>query len=442
MASSNAPGPSVAPPALSPPVAVSSWSRQTTAARSVFTNPALDRLAEGLMHRGAQPKSFALSMPSVPPLPSVQYVLAPGSYRMSQGTPPRATGGTLPSVARGLTSVWNAATPLPPMPTATAMATLARTTPAVASQPGAPASEEDLGPALEASRVRPSTLANVFASLGVACTETFIFAPLDYISTLQRLLKAPLSMRDVGKRTYARYGLRGFWLGYPSEASNTTLRRGNQAVTFPLLREKLAAVFGVPITDPWVHICSAFLTSLVDPVLTTPGNRLRIIRVSPDFRDQVHSMWDAARIVYASEGWRGYYKGLGLSLKRSALFVTTWQSLVRAGQTLLPKDRRPAELRRENFLISVGAGIGAAVVTSPIDVVLSRLMEALKQAGATTVLSARALSLQMWRDGGIRIFFRGSALKIWCVGPRTGFSAVAIEIIAEFMHAKGEDKKA
>ena len=127
---------------------------------------------------------------------------------------------------------------------------------------------------------------------------------------------------------------------------------------------------------------------------------------------QQPSSWAALSFILAQRGrigwggvWRELYRGWGVTIMREVPFTVIQFPLWEGMKTWKAGEGKGVSAGESAVFGSVSGAV-AAVLTTPLDVVKTRLMLEGERVGAR-VMVGRA-----WREGGWRAFFRG-------VGPRT-----------------------
>jgi solute carrier family 25 folate transporter 32 len=162
------------------------------------------------------------------------------------------------------------------------------------------------------------------------------------------------------------------------------------------------------------------------------------------------SMWAGARVVWAREGWRGFYKGLGVSclgvshgavqfavyepLKRSWLrYVARKRGGHRDGDRAESKEEQEEEKfgNEATLFISGAAKLVAGTATYPYQVVRSRLQtyDAEEKFGK----GIRGVVGRVWREEGWRGFYKGLGPNVFRVMPATWVTFLVYENVRYYL---------
>lgn len=136
-------------------------------------------------------------------------------------------------------------------------------------------------------------------------------------------------------------------------------------------------------------------------------------------------------------GLVGLYKGASACLLRdvpfSAIYFPTYNHLKRDffGES---QTKKLGVLQ----LLAAGAAAGmpAAYLTTPCDVIKTRLqVEARK--GDTTYTSLRHCAATIWKEEGFKAFFKGGPARILRSSPQFGFTLAAYEVLQKLLPLPG-----
>jgi solute carrier family 25 aspartate/glutamate transporter 12/13 len=148
------------------------------------------------------------------------------------------------------------------------------------------------------------------------------------------------------------------------------------------------------------------------------------------------AMW-----IVRNLGLVGLYKGASACLLRdvpfSAIYFPTYSHL--------KKDffgESPTQKLGVLQLLTAGAiaGMPAAYLTTPCDVIKTRLqVEARK--GEATYTGLRHAASTIWKEEGFTAFFKGGPARIFRSSPQFGFTLAAYEVLQTLLPMPGAGKK-
>jgi solute carrier family 25 (mitochondrial folate transporter), member 32 len=153
------------------------------------------------------------------------------------------------------------------------------------------------------------------------------------------------------------------------------------------------------------------------------------------------SMWAGARAIARTEGWRGFYRGMGascLGVSHGAVQFGVYEPMKRAWLAYVARSAEPGEEGaggkmgyEATLAISGAAKMVAGCATYPYQVVRARLQtynaEARFGKGITGVVG------RVWREEGVRGFYRGLGLNIVRVLPATWVTFLVYENVRFYL---------
>ncbi|KAK4179856.1 putative mitochondrial folate transporter/carrier [Triangularia setosa] len=184
-----------------------------------------------------------------------------------------------------------------------------------------------------------------------------------------------------------------------------------------------------------------FLASLVagalTQILTNPIWVLKTRMVSSDAgtKGAYPHMWAGALHLFRTEGIGGFYRGLGvgmLAVSHGAVQFAVYDPLKKMYSARQHKERQSRELSNEaTVVLSTIAKLVAGGVTYPLQVLRSRLQgyEAEERFGK----GIRGVVRQLWREEGMRGFYRGVMPGVVRVLPATWVTFLVYENVRFYL---------
>ncbi|GAB0135607.1 hypothetical protein EsDP_00003939 [Epichloe bromicola] len=276
----------------------------------------------------------------------------------------------------------------------------------------------------------------------------FMVYPIDLVKTRlqnqrgaqpgQRLYKNSI---DCFQKVFRNEGLRGLYSGVlpqlvgvaPEKAikltvndlvrSHFTDKQGRIALSAEILAGATAGGCQVVFTNP---------LEIVKIRLQIQGEVAKTIEGAP----KRSAMW-----IVRNLGLVGLYKGASACLLRdvpfSAIYFPTYSHLKRDffGES-------PTKKLGVLQLLTAGAiaGMPAAYLTTPCDVIKTRLqVEARK--GEATYTGLRHAAKTIWKEEGFTAFFKGGPARIFRSSPQFGFTLAAYEVLQNVLPMPGNKKQ-
>ncbi|CAF0874752.1 unnamed protein product [Didymodactylos carnosus] len=258
------------------------------------------------------------------------------------------------------------------------------------------------------------------------CTAVLCTNPIDVVKVrmqLQHELRGTIQYHGLLRgaiKIVQNEGLLTLWSGVEPalwrEASYSTIRMG----AYEPIKELLHAEGYVPL---WKKIMAGAISGGVGACLTSPTDLIKIrLQAQRGQKNYIYSSTISAfRHIYREEGLRGLYRGVGPTTQR-AIIVTASQiaSYDETKHLLLSYTKEGVLI---HFLAAMSAGFVAAVTTSPIDLIKSRIMNAPSGRYRSVIDCGR----QVLRAEGLRGFYTGF-VPVWLrIGPHTMVTFLVFE---------------
>jgi len=235
----------------------------------------------------------------------------------------------------------------------------------------------------------------------------------------------------VGREICKRHGgaglLRGVQASVLRELSYSGIRMG--------LYEPVKQALGAkdPKTTPlWLKITAGALTGAGGSLIANPLDLVKVrMQAPPKEGLPNYSSAPAAMVAIAKEGGLvGLYRGAGPTVKRAALLTGSQVPSYDHAKHYLLNHGLMAEGHRCHFVCSMFAGFVAALVTSPIDLVKSRMMvqpiDAATQQGVLYSSTWDCLRKVASTEGPLGLY-KGFHAQWLRIGPHTTISLMVFE---------------
>lgn len=122
---------------------------------------------------------------------------------------------------------------------------------------------------------------------------------------------------------------------------------------------------------------------------------------------------DALFRIQKEEGFRGYYRGLGVNCSRAALVTTCQLSSYDGFKVLFIDKAKFKDCTTTHLAASIFASIVATTICSPVDVIKTQLMSRTDTPGLRNIVA------ELTRKEGLCWMFRGWVPSFVRVGPHT-----------------------
>jgi solute carrier family 25 folate transporter 32 len=199
------------------------------------------------------------------------------------------------------------------------------------------------------------------------------------------------------------------------------------------------------VLSPVDYFLASGASGLLTSVATNPIWVLKTRMLSSDAGSQgaYPSMWAGAKDLWIKEGWRGFYRGLSVSclgVSHGAVQFAVYEPLKRSWLRYVARDRM--NIREDHssgvklgneatLIISGSAKVVAGTATYPYQVVRSRLQtyDAEERFGK----GIRGVVGKIWREDGMRGFYRGLGPNVLRVMPATWVTFLVYENVRYYL---------
>eukprot|EP01103_Thecamoeba_quadrilineata_P003055 TRINITY_DN12887_c0_g1_i1.p1 TRINITY_DN12887_c0_g1~~TRINITY_DN12887_c0_g1_i1.p1 ORF type:complete len:318 (+),score=60.48 TRINITY_DN12887_c0_g1_i1:31-984(+) len=234
-----------------------------------------------------------------------------------------------------------------------------------------------------------------FVGGGLSCMTAACFTnPVDVIKTRLQI-QGELSTSGVDKdykgftrgllRIVRDESLLGLYKGLvPSllrEGTYSTLRMGGYEIVRDFLARHSSRGAGTNTgtTPLWQKILAGMISGALGAAIANPTDLVKVRlqaegRLSPGQTKRYKGTVDAFKKITQQEGLKGLYKGVGPTTQRAALLTASQLSSYDHFKHLLIRHTGLHEGIVAHFFSSIAAGFVAALVTSPVDTVKTRIM--------------------------------------------------------------------
>ncbi|OAA51969.1 Mitochondrial carrier domain protein [Metarhizium rileyi] len=276
----------------------------------------------------------------------------------------------------------------------------------------------------------------------------FMVYPIDLVKTRlqnqrgaqpgQRLYKNSI---DCFQKVFRNEGIRGLYSGVLPQLVGVAPEKAIKLTVNDLVRGRLTDKQGrIPLN---AEILAGATAGGCQVVFTNP---LEIVKIRLQVQGEVAKSVEgtpkrSAMWIVRNLGLVGLYKGASACLLRdvpfSAIYFPTYSHL--------KKDffgESPTKKLGVLQLLTAGAiaGMPAAYLTTPCDVIKTRLqVEARK--GEASYTGLRHAASTIWKEEGFTAFFKGGPARIFRSSPQFGFTLAAYEVLQTLLPMPGGKKE-
>uniref|UniRef100_A0A7S3D7C3 Mitochondrial carrier protein n=1 Tax=Palpitomonas bilix TaxID=652834 RepID=A0A7S3D7C3_9EUKA len=282
----------------------------------------------------------------------------------------------------------------------------------------------------------PLGLTGLLISSTASCTAEFMTVPIDVVKTRLQLSgslhyqKGYTNVTATVRSIVKTEGLRGLFKG----AAPALLRQATYGGLRLSLYEPIKGAWKIVVQSDndrsmVTKILSGCTAGALSSFICNPTDVVKV-RMMADTANKYQSRRYASTMtafctIWREEGLKGLYRGVGATTARAALVAGSELSVYDQAKVLL-RDHGFRENRSStHFLASMFAGLVATVVSSPADVVKSRLMN--ESAGARAYTGVIHCVQTSIRTEGILSLWKGFWPNYMRLGPHAVILFVTME---------------
>jgi hypothetical protein len=266
---------------------------------------------------------------------------------------------------------------------------------------------------------------------------TSVIFPIDMVKTrLQSQNSANPVYRngfDCMKKLFRAEGLRGFYRGLPANLIGVTPEKAIKLAVNDFARESFALRIGasdgsrIPLM---YEVLAGATAGLCQVIATNPMEitkiQLQMESMGSDAAKKASSTWEVVRRL----GITGLYRGTPATLLRDVPFSVIYFPTFANLKNGLGEDFRLV------LLSGLIAGCVAAFSVTPMDVVKTRLQNL--KPGARQYKNLIDCYRTIYKEEGMRAFFRGSLQRCMIVAPLFGITQLVYEVQQTYFRSRGQ----
>ncbi|KAJ2557824.1 hypothetical protein EV175_001115 [Coemansia sp. RSA 1933] len=294
------------------------------------------------------------------------------------------------------------------------------------------------------THIANQTLRNSIAGAGAGCVSSVVTCPLDVVKTrlqYQGVLHEKYRLQgfkpykgtmNTLRRIYTEEGVYGLYRGLAPMLMGYLPTWGIYFAAYESLKRELSALDRTPLGPTAVHVASAMGAGASTSLLTNPiwvlKSRFMTQSAFTDYR--YNSMLHAVRIIYATEGIGGFYKGLGSSLL-GVTHVAVQFPLYEQLKSWFKVDRDHKLDSSRILLASALSKMVASSVTYPHEVIRTRLQnQSIAPYKYKGILHAVRL---IYVEEGVPAFYRGLSTNLIRTVPASMMTLLTYELLIRFL---------
>ncbi|CCF56502.1 hypothetical protein KAFR_0B02040 [Kazachstania africana CBS 2517] len=267
--------------------------------------------------------------------------------------------------------------------------------------------------------------------------STFVY-PIDFIKTrmqAQRSLTKYKNSIDCLIKVYSREGIKGLFSGLGFQLLGVAPEKAIKLTINDFLRNKLTDKRNASIKLP-NEVFAGAIAGACQVLVTNPIEIVKIkLQVRSEYLAEADSIYGKANGLHIIKklGFPGLYRGITACLMRdvpfSAIYFPTYAHLKKDIFHFDPNKPGKRKRLKTWELLTAGAlaGMPAAFLTTPLDVIKTRLQIEPKH-GETRYTGIFHAFKTILREENFRSFFKGGGARVLRSSPQFGFTLAAYEL--------------
>lgn len=265
------------------------------------------------------------------------------------------------------------------------------------------------------------------------CIGATAVYPIDFVKTRMQAQRTILKYKnslDCLSKVVRQEGVRGLYSGLGFQLIGVAPEKAIKLTVNDYMRKKLVDKRGN------LHIFSEIIAGCMagtcQVIFTNP---IEIVKIRLQVKSEYKSNLDiTARSIISKLGLRGLYKGVTACLMRdvpfSAIYFPTYAHLKKDIFNFDPLDKNKRNRLKTWELLVAGAlaGMPAAFLTTPFDVIKTRL-QIVPRKGETAYSGIFHAAKTILKEESMRSFFKGGGARVLRSSPQFGFTLAAYELL-------------
>eukprot|EP00587_Corethron_hystrix_P001030 CAMPEP_0113316702 /NCGR_PEP_ID=MMETSP0010_2-20120614/11881_1 /TAXON_ID=216773 ORGANISM="Corethron hystrix, Strain 308" /NCGR_SAMPLE_ID=MMETSP0010_2 /ASSEMBLY_ACC=CAM_ASM_000155 /LENGTH=950 /DNA_ID=CAMNT_0000173489 /DNA_START=54 /DNA_END=2903 /DNA_ORIENTATION=- /assembly_acc=CAM_ASM_000155 len=287
----------------------------------------------------------------------------------------------------------------------------------------------------------------VMASIAGGIGATAVY-PIDLVKTRMQNQRTASDGKqlykhsfDCFKKTLRSEGVPGFYRGMLPQLIGVAPEKAIKLTVNDMLRSAFTVhdEFGGKKLHFPLEVLSGGSAGACQVLVTNP---LEITKIRLQVQGETASLLKAAgkevpppqsaMSIVKELGVSGLYKGAGACLLRDVPFSAIYFPAYAWLKTYLQGDAEGGASASNLLLAGAGAGVPAAFLTTPADVVKTRLQVVTRE-GEMAYTGMRDCTTKILKYEGFSAFFKGSGMRVFRSSPQFGVTLVSYEMLSRWM---------
>lgn len=282
-----------------------------------------------------------------------------------------------------------------------------------------------------------------FAAGAVAgISEILVMYPLDVVKTRMQLQVGKASGATAGQEQYSgvidclkkivqKEGASRLYKGISSPVLMEAPKRATKFACNDEFQTIYKKLFGVSALTQPLSILSGASAGICEAFVVVPFELVKI-RLQ-DLNSSYKGPIDVVKQIIAKEGTLAMYNGLESTMWRHGVWNSGYFGIIFQIRGALPKPKSKTEKTRNDLIAGTIGGTIGSLLSTPFDVVKSRIQNTASIAGVVRKYNWSWPSLfVIYREEGFKALYKGFVPKVLRLGPGGGILLVVFTEMTDF----------
>lgn len=274
-------------------------------------------------------------------------------------------------------------------------------------------------------------------------SEILVMYPLDVVKTRMQLQVSQAAgsaaaaqehytgVVDCIRKIVQKEGASRLYKGISSPVLMEAPKRATKFACNDEFQKVFKNLFGMPVLNQQLSVLSGASAGICEAFVVVPFELVKI-RLQ-DSRSNYKGPVDVVKQIIAKEGVLAMYNGLESTMWRHAVWNAGYFGIIFQARAMLPKPQSKTQKTRNDLIAGTIGGTVGSLLSTPFDVVKSRIQNTAVVAGVVRKYNWSWPSLfVVYREEGFRALYKGFVPKVLRLGPGGGILLVVFTEVTDF----------
>lgn len=232
-------------------------------------------------------------------------------------------------------------------------------------------------------------------------------------------------------------GFRGLYRGFGISIIMQAPAVATYLSTYEEAKRQITSVTSLQPSSPVLHLMSGLIAETVSAVFWVP---MEVIKQRAQVRSGALSAASStviAKDLLMNEGMRGLFKGYGLTVAVFGPYAMVYFMAYERFKLIAARENKGNSERLPHSTVALcasGAGAIAGGITTPLDVIKTRIQTQGDKNASTGYRNALHAGSVIAREEGLRGFWKGLSARVLWIMPGTAITFTTFEFLKQRFH--------